>query len=122
MKAGMTYWIKKTLAILLLGVIGLLMLNNALYMHLHRMADGTLIVHAHPFSKSNQTDDPAQTHKHTKVEILVFSNLLILFAVGLFQMVKSLVQPKLIKRYYLLQFLGLRSRRITSNRAPPLYA
>lgn len=122
MKAGMHYIVKKYFAIALVGIIGLLTLNNTLFMHLHRLPDGSLIVHAHPFSKSNQADDPGQTHQHTKVELLVFDSLLILFAIGLLRVAKSNEQPRLVKHYYKLQSIGSSISHIFSNRAPPAAA
>jgi hypothetical protein len=121
MKAGMPYIVKKTFAIVLLGIIGLLTLNNALFMHLHRLPNGTLIVHAHPYSNTNQTDDSNQTHQHTKIEILVISNLLLLFSVGVLVLSTSFFQPKLIVRCYSYNLLGLNTLRNISNRAPPVH-
>ncbi len=121
MKAGMPYIVKKTFAIVLLGIIGLLTLNNALFMHLHRLPNGTLIVHAHPFSNTNQADDSSQTHQHTKVELLVISNLLLLFSVGVLVLATSFFQPKLIARSYSYNLLGLNTLRNISNRAPPVH-
>ncbi|NHB69617.1 hypothetical protein G8O23_13035 [Bacteroidales bacterium M08MB] len=122
MKAGMHYIVKKYFAIALVGIIGLLTLNNTLFMHLHRLSDGTLLVHAHPFSKSNQANEPNQTHQHTKVELLFFDSLLILFTVGLFRVVASVMQPKIVKHYFILQRFGYNISQICSNRAPPYYA
>ncbi|WP_345232805.1 hypothetical protein [Olivibacter ginsenosidimutans] len=38
--------------------------NNVLFQHVHRFADGTIIVHAHPFPKNT-------SHQHTKSEYVL---------------------------------------------------
>ena len=58
--------------------MGLLIANKALYMHTHKMADGSIIVHAHPYNKSDDPK-PFKSHQHTKAEFLFLENLESLF-------------------------------------------
>jgi hypothetical protein len=80
MNAGVINRTKKYFAISLISIVGLLTLNNALFLHMHRLANGSLVVHAHPFSKSNQPENSAKSHQHSKVELQFLDSLLLLFA------------------------------------------
>ena len=59
-------------------MIGLLIANKAIFTHIHKLVDGTVIEHAHPFNKSDDSK-PYKSHNHTKAEILFFQNVEILF-------------------------------------------
>lgn len=80
MKACMYNITKKYFAIVLVGVVGLLTLNNALFMHIHKLPCGQLVVHAHPFASTNQSSNDQPSHQHSKVELLVFDSLLLLYS------------------------------------------
>ncbi len=43
------------------------LVNRICYYHLHRLPDGQIIVHAHPYQKDNTS--PYQKHKHTAREM-----------------------------------------------------
>lgn len=66
--------IKKTVAYLILGVIGSLILNKAVFLHTHTLNDGTIIVHAHPFQASSDSNS-GNPHQHTKCGIYYFDQL-----------------------------------------------
>lgn len=119
MNKSAVYILKKYFALILVGVVGLLTLNNALYTHFHKLANGELIVHAHPFSKSNQTSNPSKTHEHTKVELLVFDNLLLLFAGIILVTISSLVVPQKTERQCIVVIVKRSLSRYFCNRAPP---
>lgn len=57
----------KVLALVLVVVMGLLIANKAAYIHAHEMADGTIVYHAHPFNKKNDSE-PFKSHEHTDFE------------------------------------------------------
>ena len=68
----------KTTALLLIGILALGIANQALFIHSHRTANGQFITHAHPYQTSdNQSNTP--THHHSKIQLLVFSQLNLLF-------------------------------------------
>ncbi len=69
---------KKSFAILMIGLMGLLIANKGLYTHFHKLENGTIVSHAHPYDK-NQDTAPLKNHHHTKVEFLFLENLNILF-------------------------------------------
>ncbi len=68
----------KSITLLMIGVIGLLIVNKAVFLHVHKLNDGTIIEHAHPFSKSNDSN-PIKSHHHSNADFLFFHNLEILF-------------------------------------------
>jgi|GEM_PF-1277190 len=57
--------LRKTIAWFHLGLFGLLLANNVLFQHVHHLAGGITIVHAHPFPKEKPG---AGHHQHTKNE------------------------------------------------------
>ena len=60
--------IKKPVVWLLLGFWTLIMLNSVMYRHSHRLPDGKIVSHAHPYKRS--TDEaPAKPHEHTDKEL-----------------------------------------------------
>lgn len=52
--------------------------NVALFTHTHKLQDGTLIEHAHPFDKAGDTS-PHKSHHHTASALLFFQHLTLLF-------------------------------------------
>lgn len=64
----------------------MLLINNSLFLHVHKLDDGRIISHAHPFNKSQKTSSGEAKHNHTANEILIYqildsvSLLLIVFA------------------------------------------
>ena len=63
---------------LMIGMMGMLIVHKAMFMHSHRLSNGTVIAHAHPYSKTNDSK-PYKSHKHTEAELLYFQNIEILF-------------------------------------------
>jgi len=58
-------------------VMGALMLNKAIYTHVHFLPCGSLETHAHPFSKS--TEGPSgSSHQHSGTELFLLDHLDIL--------------------------------------------
>jgi len=49
--------------------MSLLILNTAVFIHSHRLADGTIITHAHPFQKSKESNQPYKTHHHNNTDL-----------------------------------------------------
>jgi hypothetical protein len=58
---------------MLIGIMGMYMLNEALFTHSHITAQGEVITHAHPYDKSDSA--PFKHHQHSKNELLVFNAL-----------------------------------------------
>lgn len=69
---------KKVLISLMIVLSGILILNSSIYIHTHILADGSIISHAHPYHKADQSHNQQQ-HQHTNAELILFHNLQILF-------------------------------------------
>ena len=61
----------------MIGMMAMLIANKAIFMHSHRLSNGTVITHAHPYNKTNDSE-PYKSHQHTKAEFLFLQNLDIL--------------------------------------------
>jgi hypothetical protein len=111
----------RTIAIILIGLMNLMILDKALFLHTHKLNDGTIIVHAHPFNKSADSK-PFKTHHHSNsifhfyhIVNLLFPAIILTFALILtFKKNKHLfVQIKKISRSYTFRKKG---------RAPPVFS
>ena len=71
---------------MLIVIMGSLLLNQALYTHVHVLPDGSIVSHAHPFQKTQQSDK-GSSHQHSTLEFFLLENLQILFLVGTISMV-----------------------------------
>ncbi len=49
-----------------IGLIVFLTVNKGVFLHSHITADGKVIVHAHPYQKSNNSKAPVQHHHSAK--------------------------------------------------------
>jgi len=78
-----------TLAMLIL-VMGGLLVNQALYTHTHVMPDGSIVSHAHPFSK-NAGCNKNTTHQHSSAELFLLNlvDVLIFCAIAAFFLKRS---------------------------------
>ncbi len=80
MKTTVSNTIKKFVVLVLIGVMGMLIANKAVFLHTHKLSNGVVIEHAHPFDKSNDSK-PYKTHHHSNAAFYLFTNLEILFLV-----------------------------------------
>jgi multisubunit Na+/H+ antiporter MnhE subunit len=80
------------LILLLLPALMWLFFNATFNRHIHVLADGYVITHAHPFVKNQAAKDPTSTHRHTQKELLLF---------GLFCEIAFSVLAILVLRPYL---------------------
>lgn len=69
----------KALSYLGMGIIGLLIINSILFTHSQTLSDGSVVVHAHPYDK---TENPPANHKHHENELLILDNITLLFFLG----------------------------------------
>jgi hypothetical protein len=65
------------IAYLMIGFVGLTITNKVVYTHAHKI-DGKVVVHAHPFNKSQDTN-PYKAHHHGDIQIAIIDNLDLLF-------------------------------------------
>lgn len=60
---------------LFLLLLGGIIFNSTFYLHTHRTACGKVIVHAHPFNKGAEKQNPLTQHSHNKIDLQVISSL-----------------------------------------------
>jgi hypothetical protein len=63
------YNIRKKIALALLIVISAVVLNNSLFVHVHRLDTGEIIVHAHPFNPFSKAADSTAKHNHNAIDL-----------------------------------------------------
>ena len=55
--------------------MGGIIFNSTFFLHSHRTACGKVIVHAHPFNKGAEKDNPISQHKHNKIDLDYISSI-----------------------------------------------
>ncbi|TAJ14720.1 hypothetical protein DMA11_04080 [Marinilabiliaceae bacterium JC017] len=60
----------KKVSVMLIVMFAALVVNNALFTHMHKTASGQWITHAHPFSKDSQ-----KKHTHTDQELCFYQQI-----------------------------------------------
>ena len=105
---------------MLILVMGSLLVNQALYTHTHVMPDGSIVSHAHPFSK-NAGCNKNTTHQHSSAEFFLLDMLdvLILYAIAAFVLKRSALNT--LFREASLDRLLPALVPISLGRAPPAY-
>jgi len=63
---------------LIVGLMGLMMINKAIFLHSHVLDAKTTIIHAHPFG-SSEDSQPNNKNHHTKTAFYFYENLDLLF-------------------------------------------
>jgi len=94
--------VQKFLGILLVLVLSFQVFNKITWQHVHLLPDGSMVAHAHPYNKSDDTT-PFKHHHHNQVDIHFFQILEILFPFVLsgcilvhgFEELGKLVQPSI---------------------------
>ena len=84
-------WKKITIGMLIM-IMGSLLLNQALYTHTHVMPDGSIVSHAHPFNKSQESEQGG-SHQHSSLEYFLLQNLLLLFSAAIGSLVLNCAAP-----------------------------
>ncbi len=104
--------------IMLLASILVFIANNSIYYHSHKLQNGTIIAHAHPFNKA-QDSAPFKTHKHSLVNLFFLEHLQLLFFILVFS--SLLITSSTFHRFYLVGNHHVYSTlsRLNSSRAPP---
>ncbi len=63
---------------MLILIMGIMLINKAIYTHVHVLPDGSVIVHAHPFSK-NTENNKGNSHQHSNLDIFLLEIMSVLF-------------------------------------------
>lgn len=96
MKQGWKHISFKTVALLMVTVIAMLTFNQSVNIHTHKLDDGTIVSHAHPYNKTSDSD-PIKSHHHTLTELLILEHFEILF-LSIFIAIALLQTSQLVKR------------------------
>ncbi len=106
---------------ILLCLFAYQVINNALFVHSHRLSDGTVTIHAHPYQKHtahNGSKDAGHTHTTQELWLLHMSYhmLFVFFAIGIF--IFAVAQKTFIKEdtrlLYTLLYIPF-----SQNKSPP---
>ena len=120
MKLKLKNILLKGTALFLVAVIGLLCLNQSVNIHSHRLLDGTIITHAHPYNKTSDSA-PLKDHHHNVQDSIVLRHITHLF-VSLFIILTLLLLPLYHWSYTLLVcHKEICDVKHIQGRAPPLF-
>lgn len=103
----------------MIGVMGLFITNKLVFSHLHKLDDGTIIEHAHPYNRSTDSG-PYKSHHHTKSELLFFQNLRIIFPIIFSIFVVIPIVKERSFYFFIVVRQALNSIIIYKGRAPPI--
>ncbi len=105
---------------LIICVMGTLMVNKAIYTHVHVLPDGTVATHAHPFNKKSPSNE-GKSHQHSNLELMIHQNLEVLFLLVFVAISLLCLTKKNVKKQILLFSLSSTSLPYKPGRAPPSY-
>ncbi|WP_194269467.1 hypothetical protein [Oceanihabitans sp. IOP_32] len=80
MKSSVNKIVNKLVALLMIAIMVALIANKAFFSHAHKLNNGSIITHAHPYDKSKDSQ-PFKSHHHTNAEFLFYQNLNLLFPI-----------------------------------------
>ena len=78
MNSGVRFFVKKLFLFAMIAVLGLLIINKAVFIHSHKLENGSVYTHAHPYNKSKDAL-PFKSHHHTEAQFLFFNHHKLLF-------------------------------------------
>jgi hypothetical protein len=113
--------IKPFFTALLIFIVGLLWLNNVLFVHFHKLDNNTIVAHAHPFAKST-SNNQSGSHQHSSDELVVLDALLLLFTSVIIALIIIKCDSKGVFTTYHYKFFLSLEPLINSNKAPPQFA
>ena len=119
MKTTVKNIIIKSVTWLVIGMMGMLIANKAVFMHTHKLSDGTVIEHAHPYNKSSDSE-PYKSHHHSKAELLFFQNLEILFLIVFLTFALLALVKKVKYIFYITTRHDLSCIILHKGRSPPI--
>jgi hypothetical protein len=119
MKATVKYITLKIVILLMTGVMGLLIANTAIFLHVHKLNDGTIISHAHPYDKESDTH-PYKTHQHSKTDLLLIHSLEILFPLIFLTLILNTFEKNAVVLFDLIKACRISFFNNINDRAPPI--
>ena len=110
--------IKQLGVILMILVMTALLINKAVYIHVHVMPNGTVVTHAHPFSKTADSKQ-GQSHHHSNLEFFMFQALEILMLSSAVMLSLMLLSKGLERRWFTQEYHVPGIVPVNPGRAPP---
>mgnify|MGYP006946287589 CR=1 FL=1 len=110
--------LQRILSILMIAIISCMIVNRAVFMHTHIMANGTVVTHAHPYDKSDHS--PFKSHKHSNSELLFLQQLKDFLPILAFVFTALLIVKLSSFRNPEIHAPSLLLDRIYTGRAPPV--
>lgn len=111
----------KIWSLLIAGAFIFQIVTKTVYPHIHKLPDGTLVTHAHPYNKSSDSK-PIKSHSHASSELILLQNLdfIIPFVFCFFALELILESKSLFKAFR--QILLSNYLSLFQNKAPPLFS
>ncbi|HHW58649.1 MAG: hypothetical protein WBL11_07200 [Bacteroidales bacterium] len=98
----------------------LLIVNNIVFLHVHKLPNGEIIVHAHPYNKSNDTE-PIKNHTHSNREYLVLDQLKNIFVITFIFFSFLFFSNKILIFKNKIVYHGFDHDKFYKNKAPPYF-
>lgn len=110
--------IKQLGVVLMILVMATLLLNKAVYIHVHVMPNGTVLTHAHPFNKTADSTQ-GKSHHHSNLEFFMFQALEILILSSAVVLILMNLSQRIEKRWFIQDYHVPALIPISTGRAPP---
>lgn len=112
------YISRKAVALFLVAVFAMLAFNQSAYIHSHKLVDGSVVSHAHPYNKTSDSE-PIKSHHHTLADFLTLENLSLLFLTIILVISLQPLARTLASRIRTSQHQDAMLAWCTAGRAPP---
>lgn len=110
---------KKTIAFLIIGLMALFIINKTVFLHSHRLTNGTVVTHAHPYSKTADSE-PFKFHHHTNAAFFMFDTLELLYLSAVLALLFFITPAILTFRFSAVPKYSPEYASYSRNRAPPV--
>ena len=110
--------------LILLPTIILLNFNLTTNGHQHKLINGEIVYHCHPFEHSSNNQSPYEDHHHSESEILFLSQTSNSFIIIFYFFILSNLLPLFKKEFHFLSNISLVSKEYhyqINYRAPPVF-
>jgi flagellar basal body-associated protein FliL len=114
--------LKIAIVCILLPAMVLLAANAVFNWHVHKQADGTVLVHAHPYNKSGSTEGTSHHHSSSVYFSLHQITAFFFSLAAVFYLAAILGKVFIINTIYLFWVKRDIFEFLLPNRAPPLYS
>ncbi|MFB6320276.1 hypothetical protein [Saccharicrinis sp. FJH54] len=110
----------RAISCFLLAAFTMYVVTQTVFLHTHKMPDGTAITHAHPYNKTTE-QAPFKTHHHTSVDFMMLHHLHLLFFVIISFAFAQITKTHLIRLADLFRNVMTPFSASVLGRAPPSF-